>query len=186
MSYTECSAIFDNSCAWLHFPRFTVPIHNKNDLIIVGHNVGNNIQKLYWSSKDSLKAFTTNVQSNPKTLLSQKSNSSKQTYRRISNIDLYKYFGYRTLKNILHFTAACKDNVHLHSAGNIPAEIGTYTTIKQHTYNTKPIERPKKFFDTAHLDIAYGDTIAPGGIKYALIVVDHKTRYFYTLPLTAY
>ncbi len=40
-----------------------------------------------------------------------------------------------------------------------------------------------EFFDAAHLDIAYGDTVAPGGIKFALIIVDRKIRYTYALPL---
>ena len=34
------------------------------------------------------------------------------------------------------------------------------------------------------MDIAYGDTVAPGGIKFALIIVDRKTRYNYVFPLT--
>ena len=33
------------------------------------------------------------------------------------------------------------------------------------------------------MDIAYGDVVAPVGIKFALIVVDRKTRYAYVLPL---
>ena len=31
--------------------------------------------------------------------------------------------------------------------------------------------------------ITYGDTVAPGGIKFALLVVDQKTRYNFLLPL---
>ena len=33
------------------------------------------------------------------------------------------------------------------------------------------------------MDITYGDTIAPGGIQFALLIVDHKTRYNFILPL---
>ena len=34
------------------------------------------------------------------------------------------------------------------------------------------------------MDITYGDTVAPGGIKFALLIVDRKTRYNFILPLT--
>ena len=34
------------------------------------------------------------------------------------------------------------------------------------------------------MDITYGDTVAPGGIKFALLIVDRKTRYNFVLPLT--
>ena len=33
------------------------------------------------------------------------------------------------------------------------------------------------------MDITYGDTITPGGIQFALLIVDHKTRYNFILPL---
>ena len=33
------------------------------------------------------------------------------------------------------------------------------------------------------MDITYGDTVAPGGIQYALVIVDCKTRYKFVLPL---
>ena len=44
--------------------------------------------------------------------------------------------------------------------------------------------RPAHFFDVAHMDIAYGDTVAPGGIKFALVIVDRKTHYTFVYPLT--
>ena len=34
------------------------------------------------------------------------------------------------------------------------------------------------------MDIAYGDTVAPGGVKFAPILVDRKTRYTFVYPLT--
>ena len=61
--------------------------------------------------------------------------------------------------------------------------IGDVTTINRHTNNKSPVARPEKFFDAAHMDIAYGDVVAPGGIKFAFIVVDRKTRYAYVLPI---
>ena len=61
------------------------------------------------------------------------------------------------------------------NAGEIPLEHGNYTTINRNKHNKTPIPRPAHFFYAAHMDIAYGDTVAPGGIKFALILVDRKT-----------
>ena len=61
---------------------------------------------------------------------------------------------------------------------------GNFTTIHRHKSNKEAVARPKHFFDIAHMDITYGNTVAPGGIKFALLVVDCKTRYNFVLPLT--
>ena len=74
-------------------------------------------------------------------------------------------------------------NVTIVPAGDHPMELGDVTTIRRHTSNKSPIPRPTHFFEAAHMDIAYGDVVAPGGIKFALIIVDCKTRYTYVLPL---
>ena len=34
------------------------------------------------------------------------------------------------------------------------------------------------------MDIAYNNTVAPGGVKFALIIVDRKTRYTFVYPLS--
>ena len=60
---------------------------------------------------------------------------------------------------------------------NLPPSLAT-NTIKTQS-NNHPI-----FFEVAHMDIAYGDTVAPGGIKFALVVVDRKTHYNFIFPLT--
>ena len=46
------------------------------------------------------------------------------------------------------------------------------------------VPRPHHFFDVAHIDITYGDTVAPGEIKFALLIADTKNRYNYCIPLT--
>ena len=69
-------------------------------------------------------------------------------------------------------------------AGEIPLSHGDFTTIQRHRSNKTEVVRPKHFFDIAHMDITYGDTVAPGGIKFALIIVDHKTRYNFVLLLS--
>ena len=101
----------------------------------------------------------------------------------MTTVDLHKYFGFWTLKNISHFQTVALQNVSIIPAGDIPMEIGDVTSLRKTTSNKSPVPRPTEFFDAAHMDIAYGDVIAPGGIKFALIIVDRKTRYTYVLPL---
>ena len=62
-------------------------------------------------------------------------------------------------------------------------ELGDVTAVRRTTSNKSPVPRPTTFFDAAHMDIAYGNVVAPGGIKFALIIVDRETRYTYVLPL---
>lgn len=69
------------------------------------------------------------------------------------------------------------------NSGELPNEIGDFTTIQRHSSNKNPLPRPKHFFDVAHIDIAYGDSVALGAIKYILLIVDRKTRYAIERPL---
>ena len=41
----------------------------------------------------------------------------------------------------------------------------------------------QSIFYISHMGITYGDTIAPGSIKFALLVVDRKTQNNFILPL---
>lgn len=114
---------------------------------------------------------------------SHKPNPNHQSNRRITNIDIHKYLGFRTLKTLKPFELVSQNTVQFVNAGEIPLNHSDFTTIQRHTSNKNPAERPKHFFDVAHMDITYGDTVVPGGIKFALIIVDRKTRYNYILPL---
>ena len=103
----------------------------------------------------------------------------------MSNIDIQKYFGFRTLKDLKPFQQVAQNTDTLINAGEIPLEHSNFTTIirNQH-HNKNQVIWPNNFFDVARMDIAYGDTVAPGGLKFALAVVDRKTRYdyFFHLP----
>ena len=115
---------------------------------------------------------------------SHKPNPNKQVQRKITNIDIHKYLGFRTLKTLKPFCTVAQPNVTFVEVGELPITHGDLTTIHRYKSNKHEVSRPKHFFDIAHMDITYGDTIAPGGIKYALIIVDRKTRYNFVLPLT--
>ena len=170
---------------FLSFPKFKFHIEDKSDLIIYATDVGKTTNKIHWSSLDGLHLHgaKSTVSNHPRRLPSQKPNPSKSTHRCMSTIDLHRYFGFRTLKNIKHFQSVAQPTVTIIQAGDFPLQIGDVTTIKRHISNKSPVSRQDKFFDAAHMDIAYGDIVAPGGIKFALIVVNRKTRYTYVLPL---
>eukprot|EP00957_Ditylum_brightwellii_P103722 7901752-Ditylum_brightwellii.AAC.1 len=61
--------------------------------------------------------------------------------------------------------------------GEIPMELGDAAKIKGSPRSNIPIPLPPTILHTMHADIGYGDSTAPGGIKYNLILVDHKSRY---------
>ena len=115
---------------------------------------------------------------------SHKPNPNHQAQRQISNIDIHKYFGFCTLKEIKPFQQVSQNTVTFINAGEIPLGHGNFTTFTRSKHNKSPVQRPSHFFDVAHMDIAYGDTVAPGGIKFPLVEVDHKTRYNLVFPLT--
>ena len=182
--YNQCSCIFNNDAATLSFPKFTVNINDEHDMFIYATSLRNRASKIHWSSTDGMKHNGRMISdNNPHKLPYQKPNPSNQAHRRISNIDIHKYMGFRTLKTLKSFQEVSQNTVTFINAGEIPHNIGNFTTIKKHTHNKAMVERPKHFFDIAHIDIAYGDTVAPGAIKFALIIVDRKTRYNYCLPL---
>lgn len=96
---------------------------------------------------------------------------------------MHRYLGFRSVHN-LPALQACIDSVtKLVNSGEVPQEMRTFTTIQRTKSNKSPIPRSLHLFDAAHLDIGYGDSIAPGGIKYVLLLVDRKTRISIERPL---
>ena len=66
----------------------------------------------------------------------------------------------------------------------MPLEHCNFTTILRNRHNKHNVARPLHFFDVVHMDIAYGDTVAPGGIKFTMAIVNQKPRYNFVFPLT--
>ena len=50
--------------------------------------------------------------------------------------------------------------------------------------NKTPVPRPNHFGETFHYDIGHGGCTAIGGVKYALFIVDRKSRNKFIFPLT--
>ena len=184
--YYKYSCSFGYEGDLLTFPKLSFSIDDLDDLMIYATNVGPSTNKIHWCSNDGKYihgAKTTISTPPPRRLSSHKPNPSKSHHRKFTTIDLHKYFGFRTLKNLSHFKTVALPNVTIIPAGDHPMELGDVSTIKRHTSNKLPVPRPNYFFDAAHMDIAYGDVVAPGGIKFSLIIVARKTRNTYVLPL---
>eukprot|EP00956_Cyclotella_meneghiniana_P031975 scaffold85846_cov40-Cyclotella_meneghiniana.AAC.3 len=93
----------------------------------------------------------------------------------IDGLKLHKIFGCRKLRNQSHLIASSL-NASLLAGGELPSTIGDFTTINMPNRG-KPLKKRRKFLDKVHMDIVYGDCVALGGYRYALILVDLATRY---------
>lgn len=90
-------------------------------------------------------------------------------------LKLHKIFGCRKFKTQSHLIAASK-NASLLAGGELPPTIGDFASITMPNRG-KPITKRRKFLDKVHMDIVFGDCMALGGFRYALLLVDVSTRY---------
>ena len=91
------------------------------------------------------------------------------------SLKLHKIFGCRRFKNQQHLTSA-SDNARLIHTGELPPTIGDFATIVNPPKG-KPLRKRRKFLDKFHMDIVFGDCVALGNFRYALLLVDVSTRY---------
>ncbi len=146
--YPKCSCIFDNDAATLNFPKFSFNINDEFDMVIYAKNIPHQIHKIQWSSRDGTRLSaqqSTPPISQPLPLPSHKPNPNKQVHRRITNIDIHKYLGFRTLKKLQPFCLVAKNNVSFVEAGELPLSHGDFTAIHQHQSNKNAVARPKHF-----------------------------------------
>eukprot|EP00956_Cyclotella_meneghiniana_P030527 scaffold77041_cov51-Cyclotella_meneghiniana.AAC.7 len=90
-------------------------------------------------------------------------------------LKLHKIFGCRKFRTQSHLIAASK-NASLLAGGELPHTIGDFAPITMPARG-KPITKRRKFLDKVHMDIVFGDCMALGGYRYALLLVDVATRY---------
>jgi hypothetical protein len=90
-------------------------------------------------------------------------------------LKLHKIFGCRRFRTQTHLIAASK-NASLLAGGELPSTIGDFASITMPNRG-KPITKRRRFLDKVHLDIVFGDCVALGGYRYALLLVDVATRY---------
>ena len=92
------------------------------------------------------------------------------------------YTGCRRFRNYKHLMLTSKDGQFI-EGGEFPTSIGGYTTIPK-VPRGSAVDRTKyKYLDIVHMDIAFGDCMAVGGARYALILVDRATRYNWVFSL---
>jgi hypothetical protein len=96
---------------------------------------------------------------------------------------LYRYLGNRTLKSFKEIEKIAQENITVVNMGEIPMELDKNAKLKGSNHNKEPILPPSTILHSAHVDIGFGDSTAPGGIKYILLIVDRKSQYCWTYPL---
>ena len=108
--------------------------------------------------------------------------NGSDTKTHYSGEELHRVTGCRKLRNYKHLMLASKDGQFI-EGGEFPTSIGGYTTIPKAPRGSS-IDRTKyKYLDIVHMDIAFGDCMAVGGARYALILVDRATRYNWVFSL---
>lgn len=113
------------------YPKFQFDIDDEYDMLIFASSISRRLRKIHWSSLDSTNPSgqQASLTSSPIKLPSYKPNSNKQFQRKISNIDIHKYFGFRTLQDLKPFQHVSLNTITLVNAGEIPLEHGNFTTI---------------------------------------------------------
>lgn len=98
-------------------------------------------------------------------------------------LKLHHIFGCRRFRNQQHVIAASA-NAKLIKQGELPATLGDYTTINKPDKG-KPLTKQRNYLDKIHMDIVFGDCLGLGGYRYALLLVDVATRYYWIFGMQA-
>lgn len=65
----------------------------------------------------------------------------------------------------------------------MPQMLGDFRTINN-PRKGRPLTRRRKYLDTVHLDIVYGDCLGLGGFRYAMVLVDVATRFCWVFGMS--
>eukprot|EP00804_Cyclotella_cryptica_P002397 CCRYP_004097-RA/>CCRYP_004097-RA protein AED:0.56 eAED:0.30 QI:0/-1/0/1/-1/1/1/0/629 len=98
-----------------------------------------------------------------------------ETCTKFDALKLHKIFGCRRFRSQTHLIAASK-NASLLAGGKLPPTTGDFASITMPNRG-KHITKRRRFLDKVHLDIVFGDCVALGGFRYALLLVDVATRF---------
>ena len=90
------------------------------------------------------------------------------------SLNIHCIFGCRQFHNQNHLNSATNESIV--NSGLLPSTIGYFATITNPTKG-KTINNRWHYLDKVHMDIVFGDCVALGGHKYALLLVDVDTRY---------
>eukprot|EP00957_Ditylum_brightwellii_P096542 7352532-Ditylum_brightwellii.AAC.1 len=176
--YAGCAFIADNDGCTLTFPDFIVSVDDSKDCLIsiqpVPPNSGVDFKATTTQQSTMRRVhFTKHVSIRPCNWV----NSSTDQHLRLTEHQLYCYLGNRSLQSFKEIEDIAKDNITVVNTGEISMEIGDAAKIKGSRQSNEPIPGPPTILYTMHANVSYGDSTAPGGIKYILILVDRKSRY---------
>jgi hypothetical protein len=88
----------------------------------------------------------------------------------------------RKFCNYKHILQVSRDGEWV-DGGESPPSLESFATIPKANCGG-PLDHTKyKFLGSVHMDIAFGDCLSIGSFQYALILVDHATRYNWTFGL---
>eukprot|EP00957_Ditylum_brightwellii_P054875 4159639-Ditylum_brightwellii.AAC.1 len=54
--------------------------------------------------------------------------------------------------------------------GEIPLEIGSFVNHHSSHHSTEPLSHPLQYLQTVHVDISFGNSVAPDSIKYCFFL----------------
>ena len=122
----------------------------------------------------------------PPILPTEKLNSSIPSKIKLSRDFVAQATGYHKSNMLMkYFDQVSTPNVTIDSIAKSEILVdGETATLKSKKKNKTPGNLPKHFSDVWHMDIVYGPCAAIGGIKYALLLIDKKTRKCYIYGLT--
>jgi hypothetical protein len=98
-------------------------------------------------------------------------------------LKLNRIFGCRRFRNQQHVIAASVIAT-LVKQGELPATLGDYTTINKPDKG-KTIKKHHRYLDKVHMDIVFVDCLSLGNYRYALVLVDVATRYYWLYGMQA-
>eukprot|EP00957_Ditylum_brightwellii_P142990 10894687-Ditylum_brightwellii.AAC.1 len=171
--YAGCAFIADNEECTLTFPEFIVNVDNSKDCLISIQPVlptsAIDFNAVYINNSSTKRVhFARHVSIHPCDCV----NSSSAKHCPLSEHQLYCYLGNRSLHSFKEIEAIAQENPTIVNTGEIPVENGDMAKIQGSQRSNEPVEPPPTTFNTMHADIRYGDSTAPGGIKYILILVN--------------
>ncbi len=99
-----------------------------------------------------------------------------------SSEELHCIMGCRKFRNYKHLLQVSRDGQWV-DGGEFPLSFGSYATIPKSNWSGAIDKTQYRYLDAVHMDIAFGDCVAIGGYRYALILVDRATRYNWAFGL---
>jgi hypothetical protein len=96
--------------------------------------------------------------------------------------ELHRAMGCQTFWNYKHLLQVSRDGEWM-DGGKFPSSLGSYAMICKANSGGQVDRLKYKYLGAVHIDIAFGNCLSVGGFWYALVLVDHATRYNWVFGL---